>query len=134
MVEQPLGPSVSSLWATKRVRGVPRWGGGPMVEQPLGPSVSSLWATKRVMGVPICRVMAMMMMMMIMMMMIMMMMMMVGRRRRRDKEERRRRGEEERGGPSLQNEDPTPQDGWEKSIVEQSRAFSVSKRTGHVRL
>ena len=23
-------------------------------------------------------------------------------------------GEEERGAPSLQNEDPTPQDGWEK--------------------
>ena len=25
-----------------------------------------------------------------------------------------RRGEEERGGPSFQNEDPTPRDGWEK--------------------
>ena len=25
-------------------------------------------------------------------------------------------GEEERGGPSLQNEDPTPQDGWEINI------------------
>ena len=39
----------------------------------------------------------------------MMMRMMMMRRRRR-----RRGEEEERGGPSLQNEDPTPQDGWEK--------------------
>ena len=37
--------------------------------QPLGPSVSSLWATKRVRGVPRCRVMAMMMTTIIMMMM-----------------------------------------------------------------
>ena len=32
----------------------------------------------------------------------------------REEGEVRRGGEEERGAPSLQNEDPTPQDGWEK--------------------
>ena len=29
---------------------------------------------------------------------------------------RGQREEEERGAPSLRNEDPTPQDGWEKSL------------------
>ena len=49
--------------------GCAEMGGARIVEQPLGPSVSSLWATKRVRGVPRCRVMAMMMTTIIMMMM-----------------------------------------------------------------
>ena len=34
MRQCPLGPSVSSLWATKRARGVPRWGGANIRPQP----------------------------------------------------------------------------------------------------
>eukprot|EP00959_Pyramimonas_sp_CCMP1952_P025897 543746-Pyramimonas_sp.AAC.1 len=45
-----------------------------------------------------------------MVMTMMMTMMMVGGGRRG----RRRGGKRERGAPSLQNEDPTPQDDWEK--------------------
>ena len=56
-------------------------------------------------------------MMMIMMMMVMMMMPMI-------EEGEEEEGEEERGAPSLQNEDPTPQDGWEKTSPERCRETS----------
>ena len=39
-------------------------------------------------------------------------------RREREKGEERREGRKEgSGAPSLQNEDPTPQDGWEKTML-----------------
>eukprot|EP00959_Pyramimonas_sp_CCMP1952_P470243 9496305-Pyramimonas_sp.AAC.1 len=109
--------------ATKRMRGVPKWCGAAMRAAPLGPSVelpmcprSVCGATKRVMGITKWGGAE------------------IGDDDDDDRDddddndddgdgqredgEDERRGEEDRGATSLQTDDPTPQDGWGKHVMQ----------------